>query len=48
MFLDPDILSKIQQALAADIRGFAPELVVCTGIVVLLLLRREDHSQRVI
>jgi NADH-quinone oxidoreductase subunit N len=39
MFLHPRTLASIQEALAADLGGFAPELVVCVGIVVLLLLR---------
>src|SRR5712692_8282951 len=39
MFLQPGILDSIQRTLAADLRGFTPELVLCVGIVVLLLLR---------
>jgi NADH-quinone oxidoreductase subunit N len=39
MFLKPDILEDIQQDLASSIQGFAPELILCGGIVVLLLLR---------
>src|SRR6266851_3876605 len=39
MFLQPGILDGIQQALAADVRGFRPELILCVGIVALLLLR---------
>ncbi|HMF11459.1 MAG TPA: hypothetical protein VKE94_04115, partial [Gemmataceae bacterium] len=39
MFLKPGILDDIQRALAFDLRGFVPELVLCVGIVVLLLLR---------
>src|SRR6516225_8076471 len=38
MFLS-DALAELQKYLAADIAGFAPELVLCTGIVFLLLLR---------
>src|SRR5262249_45668144 len=39
MFLQPQILEDIQNALAADLGGFVPELVLCVGMVVLLLLR---------
>jgi NADH-quinone oxidoreductase subunit N len=39
MFLETGILDKIQSDLNADLRGFVPEIVLCAGIVILLLLR---------
>jgi NADH-quinone oxidoreductase subunit N len=39
MFLEPGTIDAIQSALNADLLGFVPELVLCVGIVVLLLLR---------
>jgi NADH-quinone oxidoreductase subunit N len=39
MFLETGILDKLQSDLNADLRGFVPEVVLCAGIVVLLLLR---------
>jgi NADH-quinone oxidoreductase subunit N len=39
MFLQPGTINDIQKALAEDLGGFVPELVLCVGIVVLLLLR---------
>src|SRR5262249_19143138 len=39
MFLQPGIVDDIQKSLASDLRGFVPELILCAGIVVLLLLR---------
>src|SRR5262249_52614390 len=37
--LEPGTINAIQSALNADLGGFVPELVLCVGIVVLLLLR---------
>jgi NADH-quinone oxidoreductase subunit N len=39
MFLTPQTVDSIQNALGADLIGFLPELLVCGGIVVLLILR---------
>jgi NADH-quinone oxidoreductase subunit N len=39
MFLEPNILDNIQSELNRDLRGFVPELVLCGGIVILLLMR---------
>jgi NADH-quinone oxidoreductase subunit N len=39
MFLTPQIIDSIQNTLGADLSGFLPELLVCGGIVILLMLR---------
>jgi NADH-quinone oxidoreductase subunit N len=47
MFLEPNILDTIQGDLNRDLRGFVPELVLCAGIVILLLLRLLPTFDRV-
>src|SRR5262245_6615915 len=39
MFLTPQAINDIQDRLAESLSGFMPELLVCAGIVVLLVLR---------